>query len=265
MATYMPSPGPFKGADANPEATLELFGDEVSDLFKYVGKVLQADTYQQAVEKGKNALKKRGNRTSAVFKLNTHSQGSQLFDLWYKEIRKAAQLIDWTDYNADEATVDAIVMQTYSNKLQQRAIQENPSYDEIVNLGITQEQAKKKASKLLHGESEAVNRLQTEVHQLKTKLNKNSYGRTTRLTQAARSRRRPARSAASTSVRSLAGILVRVWMLASASARSLASISVRVLVLSSASASIPVVVAGFSRGNETRQVRSTNGACRRCR
>ena len=117
MATYMPSPGPFKGADTDPEATLELFedylakmdkvyrlsrnfnpvsglkvdwtsdekkdlliiegGDEVNDLFKYVGKVLQRDTYEQAVEKVKAALKKRGNRTSAVFKLfNTHSQGS---------------------------------------------------------------------------------------------------------------------------------------------------------------------------------------------
>ena len=204
MATYMPSPGQFKGADADPEATLELFqdylekmekvfrlsrgfnpvtglrvdwdseekkdmlvvegGDEVQDLFKYVGKVLPEDTYQQAVDKIKNALKKRGNRTSAVFKLfNTHSQGSQSFDSWHKEIRKAAQLIDWTDYNADKATVDAIVMQTSSSKLQQRAIQENPSYDEVVNLGITQEQARKKASKLPDGDSKTVNRLQTEV------------------------------------------------------------------------------------------------------
>ena len=101
MATsYMPSPGPFKGADADPEHTLELFedylakmdlvymlsrninpqtglkvdwtshekkallmiegGDEVNDLFKYVGKVLQGDTYDQAVGKIKDALKKRG-------------------------------------------------------------------------------------------------------------------------------------------------------------------------------------------------------------
>ena len=168
MATYMPSPGPFKGADANPEATLELLEDyldkmekvfrlsrgynpvtgvkvdwnseekkdlllvegrdEVNDLFKYVGKVLQEDTYQQPVDKVKVALKKRGNRTSAVFKLfNTHAQGSQSFDSWHKEIRKAAQLIDWTDYDADKATVDTIVMQTSSAKLQQRSIQENPS------------------------------------------------------------------------------------------------------------------------------------------
>ena len=56
-------------------------GDEVGDLFKYVGKVLTQDTYDAAVEKIKAALKKRGNRTSSVFKLfNTHHQGSQSLD-----------------------------------------------------------------------------------------------------------------------------------------------------------------------------------------
>ena len=134
MATYMPSPGHFKGADADPEATLKLFqdylakmemvfrlsrsinpvtgqrvdwdnnkkkdmlfkgGEEVQDLFKFVGKVLPGDTYDQAVETIKTALKGRGNRTSALFKLfHNHSQGSQSFDSWHKEIRKAAQLID---------------------------------------------------------------------------------------------------------------------------------------------------------------------------
>ena len=136
MATYTPSPGVFRGADADPEATLELFDDylekmekvyrlsrgynpvtgvkvdwsseekdlllvegsnEVNDLFKYVGKVLPGDTYEQAVDKVKAALKKRGTRTSAVFKLfNKHGQGSQSLDAWHREVRKAAQLIDWT-------------------------------------------------------------------------------------------------------------------------------------------------------------------------
>ena len=34
-------------------------------------------------------------------------------------MRKAALLINWTGYNADCATVDAIMMQTASTKLQQ--------------------------------------------------------------------------------------------------------------------------------------------------
>ena len=34
MATYMPSPGPFKGADADPDATLELFEDYLDKMEK---------------------------------------------------------------------------------------------------------------------------------------------------------------------------------------------------------------------------------------
>ena len=34
MATYMPSPGPFRGADADPEATLELFDDYLEKMDK---------------------------------------------------------------------------------------------------------------------------------------------------------------------------------------------------------------------------------------
>ena len=34
MATYMPSPGQFKGADADPEATLELFTDYLEKMEK---------------------------------------------------------------------------------------------------------------------------------------------------------------------------------------------------------------------------------------
>ena len=100
-------------------------------------------------KKIKNALKKRGNRTSAVFKLfNGHSQGNQSFESWHTDVYKAAKLIDWEGYNAETAAVDAIICQTSSAKLQQKALQENPSYLELVDIGISQEQAKKKANKL---------------------------------------------------------------------------------------------------------------------
>ena len=211
MATYAPSPGPFKAKDADPEATLEIFedylenmtrvfmlsrrinpatgakiefddaekkamlivegGQDMNDLFKHVGKVLPGDTYEAATAKIIQGLKRRGNRTSAVFKLfNSHAQGKQSFDAWHKEVYKAAKLIDWTDYGADQAAVDAIVMQTSSVKLQQRAIQDNPSYDQLVNLGISQEQAKKKANSLPDGEEDVINRLQEEMAKLKGQL-----------------------------------------------------------------------------------------------
>ena len=38
-------------------------GGEGTDFFEYVGKVLQEDVYQQAVDKIKSALKRRGNWT----------------------------------------------------------------------------------------------------------------------------------------------------------------------------------------------------------
>ena len=92
-------------------------------------------------------LQKRGNHTFAVFKLfNGHSQGSQSFHMWHMSVYKAAKLLNWTDYNADRAAVDAMVMQTSSIRLKQRAIQENPTYLQLVHLGVSQEQAKKKAT-----------------------------------------------------------------------------------------------------------------------
>ena len=211
MAGHIVSPGPFKSKDAEPEATLELLndycevmervfrlrrrihpttgnkidfddaekkdlilvegGEDMQNLFKYVGQVIEGDTYKQAITKIETALKKRGNRTSAVFKLfNGHSQGNQSFESWHREILKASKLIDWIGYNAETAAVDAIITQTSSNKLQQKAIQENPTYAELVDLGISQEQARKKAIKLPDGESETVKRLKQENKKLQHKL-----------------------------------------------------------------------------------------------
>ena len=68
--------------------------------------------------------------------------------------------------------MDAIVMQTRSTKLQQKAIQDNPSYEELVRLGISQEQAKKKADFLPDGECERTRVLETQVRKLTEKLNK---------------------------------------------------------------------------------------------
>ena len=137
MAGYAVSPGLFKSKDAEPEATLELFtdycdtmervfrlrrrihpatgdkinfddaekkdliivegGENMQNLFKHVEKVLEEDTYEGAVTKIKEALRKRGNRASAVFKLfNGYSQGSQSFESWHMEVYKSAKLMDWT-------------------------------------------------------------------------------------------------------------------------------------------------------------------------
>ena len=77
---------------------------------------ITAFSIQEAVKKIKDALRKRGNRTAAVFKLfNGHSQGTQSFESWHTEVYKAAKLIDWTGYNAETAAVDALICQTSSS------------------------------------------------------------------------------------------------------------------------------------------------------
>ena len=119
---------------------------DMQDLFKHVGKVGDGYTYDQAVEKIRNTLKGKGNQTVAVHKLfSSMAQANQTFDAWHKKVYKFAKMVNWTNYNHEKATLDAIVMQTSSGKLRQKVIQDNPSYKELVKMGISQEQAKKKA------------------------------------------------------------------------------------------------------------------------
>ena len=74
--------------DAEKKAMLQIKGrEDMNKLLEYIGKVLDTDTYKEAVEKIKAALKARGNRTWAMFRLfNQHPQGSQMFDSWHKMV-----------------------------------------------------------------------------------------------------------------------------------------------------------------------------------
>ena len=93
-------------------------------------------------------------------------QGRKTFDSWHKKVYEAAEQVDWDGYNAERAAVDAIVMQTRSTKLQQKAIQDNPSFEELVKMGISEEQAKMKADSLSDGECEKTRALETQVRKL---------------------------------------------------------------------------------------------------
>ena len=59
----------------------------------------------------------------------------QSFESWHMEVYKAAKLMG--GYNADKAAVDAIITQTSSAKLQQRAIQENPTYEDVRSISLS--------------------------------------------------------------------------------------------------------------------------------
>ena len=58
-------------------------------------KVTDEDTYEAAVGKIRKALRGRGNRTAAVFKLFTGMpQGQKTFDSWHKKVYEAAKQVD---------------------------------------------------------------------------------------------------------------------------------------------------------------------------
>ena len=64
-----------------------------------------------------------------------------------------------------------MVMQTSSVRLKQRAIQENPTYEQLVHLGVSQEQAKKKATGMPDGHKDnVISRLQLDMLKLKEEV-----------------------------------------------------------------------------------------------
>ena len=153
-------------------------GSDMRNLFIHVGKVVDTDSYDDAVKKINDALTKR---TNGVVQRNmlfsNHPQGSKSFERWSQEISNAAKLINYDNYNWETAAVDAMMLQTSSPKLRERAILDNTTYEQLIKLGISKEQSVKGAAMLeeASGQSstsnveEEVRRLQMENQQLKSK------------------------------------------------------------------------------------------------
>ena len=141
---------PYSPSDAEKKAML-LFrgGDDMQNLFDHVGKVVEGDSFQEAVKKIENALKGRTNSVVQRNMLLTRfPQGSKSFDKWSVEVSNAAKLIDYSNYDWKMAVVDAIVLQTSNDKLREKALDSNVSYDRIMSLGVSREQSEKGAALL---------------------------------------------------------------------------------------------------------------------
>ena len=177
----------FRAVDANPGATLQLFvryterialmfelvfrkadgtaftpsdrekkamllfkgGDDMKNLFQYVGKVDDGDSYDQTVEKIKKGLSDRTNKVvQRNLLLADFPQGTKSFEKWSQEISNTAKLISYDEYDWKQATVDAILLQTSNARLRERALQENTSYDDLMKMGVTKEQSARGAALL---------------------------------------------------------------------------------------------------------------------
>ena len=80
--------------------------------------------------------------------LANYPQRIKSFECWSKEISNAAKLINYENYDWKQAAVNAMLLQTSIPKLQERALQDNVSYEDLLKLGITKEQSEKGAALL---------------------------------------------------------------------------------------------------------------------
>ena len=119
------------------------------NIFRHVGKVLDTDTYAQAVKKIKDGLSKRTNKVvQRNMLLANFPQGSKSFEKSSQEICNAAELIDYEGYDFRQAAIDAILLQTSNPKLRERGLQENVSLEKLLEIGISKEQSVKGAEML---------------------------------------------------------------------------------------------------------------------
>ena len=49
--------------------------------------------------------------------------------------------MDWVNYGFKKAAVDTVLIQTSSTKLRQKALQDNPDWNQLMDMGMGQEQA----------------------------------------------------------------------------------------------------------------------------
>ena len=159
--------GTCKGCVASKDILLMIGGKEMERLFKHTGLVLDRDTFDGAVEKVRQGIKKQTNQASARFKLMQQmSQKGAAYSKWYPEVRDQAERCDWTNYGGKEAAKDAILFQCDDRKLMKKIMAEDLNFEDTVKVGLAMEQGEKKveeirSSKNGRKEEEKVAKLET--------------------------------------------------------------------------------------------------------
>ena len=156
--------------------TLLKGGKDMHTLFDHVGNVTAADSFDEAIKKIRDKLTERTNKVvQRNMLLSNFPQGNKSFEKWSQQVSEAAQLVDYANYDWKQAAVDAIILQTSSSKLREKALQENVNYENLLKIGIAKEQSEKGAALLeqASGQSshvdEEVRRLRLENESFKSK------------------------------------------------------------------------------------------------
>ena len=148
-------------------------GEDVKTLLKHTGQVEEGDTFDQALVKVEQGIRKQTNQAVARHKLYTMlRQEDRLFSNWYPKVREQAKRCNFEDYDDVKASRDAILFLTTDQKLQQKILAEDLSYDDTIKYGLALEQSKKKvelinASRGERQETDRVSKLEEEIRFLK--------------------------------------------------------------------------------------------------
>ena len=146
--------------------TLLKGGKDMHTMFEHVGNVLDTDTFDEAVRKIRGRLSERTNKiVQRNMLLSNFPQGDKSFEKWSQQVSEAAKLIDYANYDWKQAAMDAMILQTSSGKLREKALQENIGYEGLLKIGIAKEQSEKGAAMLEQASGQ--NRVEEEVRRLR--------------------------------------------------------------------------------------------------
>ena len=120
--------------------TLLKGGKDMHTLFDHVGNVTATDSFNEAIKKIRDKLLERTNKVvQRNMLLSNFPQGNKSFEKWSQQVSEAAQLVDYANYNWKQAAVDAMILQTSSSKLREKALQENVNYENLLKIGIAKQ------------------------------------------------------------------------------------------------------------------------------
>ena len=121
-----------------------LGGEEMNKLFEHVGGMIGEDTYIEAMDKVEQGIMLLTNQVTARFKLfQEMPQDGRGFREWSQLVVEQANRSDWSQYDKSKAARDAILFQMEDKKLRRKIIAEDPALQEVIKLGIANEQSVK--------------------------------------------------------------------------------------------------------------------------
>ena len=104
-------------------------------------------------------------------------QDGQSYDSWVQLVVEQAKRCDWVGYDGDKAARDAILYQMDDRKLKKKIIAEDTSLQEVIKMGIANEQAGKAADRLherqqVPREKDRIAELEEQIRALSNKKDK---------------------------------------------------------------------------------------------